>query len=105
MAGIQHDLGREATLRVLQHQGSGYCAGVLRSVLTGSNLTHDRFYRRKQEGHIVTSPICIYCDSGSADDLDHLFWCCAAWDTVRQADEDIARQDPTTWPLCLDIAV
>ena len=80
---------------------SGYAAGILRSVLTGSISTQDRYYRHKakQDGHLVTSPICIYCYSGSRGDPDHLFWCCAAWDFVRN--QEIARQDRSTWPLCL----
>ena len=52
--------------------------GILRSILSGSLRTRDKLYRAE----LVASPICIFCGL-AAETLQHMWWHCPAWKTLR----------------------
>ena len=52
---------------------------TLRSLLTGVTRTKERLFKSSK----VSSPICPHCDLGITETLEHLFWECPAWSSLR----------------------
>ena len=107
MQGIEGGIDREATNHGWKSAPSGFEAGVIRSVVAGAVLTEDRRYRFKlkdRTGSQAASPSCPHCAAGAAgviEDIQHLWWDCAAWDLVRMNHSSAVSSRDTQWPKCL----
>ena len=96
MNGLEHGVDREATNTLWRSQ-TGKAAGVLRGVIAGSIWTQDRRHRAK----FVTTDVCPHCSTGAIEDLEHLYWHCAAWASIRQQYPDAVSARSPAWPHCL----
>ena len=95
--GMQHGVDGHTTRHLLEDSANeltGYQKGILRSVIAGAVNTTGR------SGLSTTS--CPYCVSGERETVEHLWWDCQAWSSVR-ARHSITSQDRTNWPNCLSI--
>ena len=57
----------------------GYVAGTVRSIVVGAVWTRARLH----ESHLAASPICQHCRGAEAEDAEHLWWQCPAWQEMR----------------------
>ena len=111
MRGIDGGIDREATNHGWKSAPSGFEAGVIRSVVAGAVLTEDRRYRFKlkdRTGSQAASPSCPHCAAGAAgviEDIQHLWWDCAAWDLVRMNHSSAVSSRDTQWPRYLSYCV
>ena len=83
---------------------------LLMGCMSGAVWTADRAHRRK----LRDSPQCPYCAvPGLAEDEDHIFWQCSAWEDVREAPRrklamlasrvTTLPREVAQWPSCLRV--
>ena len=100
MVGVERGVDREATAYAWLTEPVVFTAGVLRSVVAGAVWTHDRRHRAFPKEY--PSPACPHCAHGDVvADVEHLWWDCAAWDSVRAQHPDAIIARRTDWPPCL----
>ncbi|CAE8721896.1 unnamed protein product [Polarella glacialis] len=98
MHGIEDGIDREMTLALLRSSSlPPYEKSVLGSILAGSVWTQDRLSR----AGMVQAATCPYCDAGAAEDHEHMWWHCPAWDGIRQLHLVAEHADVPSWPVCL----
>ncbi|CAE8600524.1 unnamed protein product, partial [Polarella glacialis] len=98
MHGIEDGIDREMTLALLRSSSlPPYEKSVLRSILAGSVWTQDRLSR----AGMVQAATCPYCDAGAAEDHEHMWWHCPAWEGIRQLHSVAEHADVPSWPACL----
>ena len=99
MTGVEMGIDREATSAGWQTANSFLVAGVIRSILAGAVWTQDRWHRSAPKTH--SSATCPHCANGVPETLQHLWWECAAWDSIRRDHPDAVAARRPSWPCCL----
>ncbi|KAJ9457450.1 hypothetical protein DIPPA_30216 [Diplonema papillatum] len=93
--GVQGGVDFAATRHVLEMRNSpltAYQAGLLRSVIAGATPVTGRTGLNASE--------CPYCDTQVPETVEHLFWECPAWETIRSKYGEL-RTVQHRWPPCL----
>jgi hypothetical protein len=99
MAGMEVGIDRDATSAGWKTANSFLVAGVMRGVLAGAVWTQDRWHRAAPKKH--SSAVCPYCANGVPETLEHLWWECAAWDSIRREHPAAVAARRPSWPCCL----
>ena len=96
MVGLTEGVDKDAT-NAAWRRSAGYEAGVLRGIIAGAVWTQDRLFRAGMKD----TPLCPHCSAGVTEDLEHMWWGCAAWDGIRSSHPAAMADDRLTWPPCL----
>ena len=72
---------------------------MIRSILAGNVWTQDRWHRSEPNKH--SSPNCTHCANAVPEDLQHLWWDCAAWNHIRREHPAAVAARSPSWPCCL----
>ena len=98
MVGIEVGVDKEATSAHLSStKTKPLDKAMLRAIQSGGVWTQDRKYR----AGMVHTNVCPHCDSGQAEDQEHIWWHCLAWKHIRQQHSDIDISKVHSWPPCM----
>ena len=98
MAGIQLGIDRRATLSLMSGGDiSARQKGVLRGIIAGSIWTARRLFKAGR----VEASNCPYCGTDAEEDIEHRFWFCSRWDSIRAGFPDVMSWDRRMWSSCL----
>ena len=97
MAGLEAPQGidRSATLAFLNGRIRPGDAGILRSILSGSL----RLQKRLFDAGLLQSPVCPFCGLAN-ETVEHCFWDCPRWDSLRMAFGPPMARLHLQWPAC-----
>ena len=99
MPGVEVGIDRDATSAGWQNANSFLVAGVIRGIVAGTVWTQERWHRAAPKKH--ESALCPHCANGVPETLQHLWWECAAWDSIRREHPAAVAARRPSWPCCL----
>ena len=97
MHGMQvvQGIDDRATVALLNSKPPPDELGLLRGVISGSI----RLQKRLHDAALVDSPVCPFC--GECDEtLQHCFWDCPQWNSIRMQFDIPAASVQELWPTC-----
>eukprot|EP00973_Karenia_brevis_P043624 6044146-Karenia_brevis.AAC.1 len=98
MAGIEAGIDRVATLALYRRRSlQDYERGVLRSILAGAVRTQSLLWK----AGLVNDSACPYCNDGSIETTEHMWWNCTAWTHIRRRHWTDGIPCRESWPSCL----
>eukprot|EP00973_Karenia_brevis_P083102 11522410-Karenia_brevis.AAC.1 len=95
MAGMEAGVDRVATLSLMRRLDD-YRKGILRSILAGAVRAGVQLLAAR----LVDTDICPHCQRGHAETLEHMWWECPAWASIRRKFEHVSMAYRSEWPRC-----
>ena len=87
---------RVATLALINSPATcAYEKGMLRGIISGSV----RLQQRLHQANLADSALCPFCGL-EEESLEHCFWRCPCWESIRIQSALPARDIRATWPKC-----